>query len=173
MMIDWYGEKKAGKWIRQDKTQLMAMMFALPFVIAPVIILLYMVFQSLSIIFPLMVMPVVIFFAVFSIVLYLQIKDMFTKTFNIDHKIVLDIIEQLLKSKGIMYTKQSEGGTLPQFPAKIIEIFDLSEKGVSIKIQQPTSLGTNVMIGPVRDDNENEIEALKNELDNAFLPKGL
>ena len=174
MMIDWYGAKDAGKWVRLDKNQLIGMIIIIPAMIAMVLVMMFMIYEPSAFMY-LVVMPIVIctilFVLTYSYGSYSQTKDMVIKTFNIEDTTVLNVVEKVLEKRGQGYKKLSNNEKLPRFPMKIMEKLELPESNIVIKIQHGTNLGTSIFIGPVGLINDQEIEELTMDLDNAFLPK--
>ena len=105
--------------------------------------------------------------------LYLKKKDFLSKIFSFENSTILHAIENTLRNNNIQFIKRSEGGKVSQFPIKIVETFEIVDTQILIHVQKQTAMGTKVAVGPVRAENEKEIEGLLSKLDNEFLPKGL
>ena len=153
-MVDWYGTKNVGKWVKEERNQLFAIAFS-AFIVAflAYIAISNVPYESDDSILMLTFIVVIAFFCgntSYYVLLYLKKKDFLSKIFSFENSTILHAIENTLRNNNIQFIKRSEGGKVSQFPIKIVETFEIVDTQILIHVQKQTAMGTKVAVGPVR-----------------------
>jgi len=171
-MLDSLGATPSDKWTRMDRSILFIIIFMIATTNLPVIVL---IMVGLGLDRPLLLTIWIVLTPMVLLLLgvYRQRRGMWLKKFNRTNDIVVRTIESLLAGCKRRYRKRSLEKPVGGFPVNYVEIFELCDGDLLIKVEKQTQLGSIVEVGPVTCNNELQLDTLKRLMDEAFLPRGL
>ncbi len=171
-MADSFAATLTDKWTRMDRSILFIIIFiiAANFAIPVVFLIIGLGFERQMMLIILLVLTPLTLLLLGA---YRQRRGMWLKRFNRTNDIVVRTIDGLLTKGKKRYRKRSLGKPVGGFPVNYVEIFELGDGDLLIKVEKQTRLGSIVEVGPAGDGNELQLDTLKRLMDEAFLPGGL
>ena len=171
-MLDSFGATPSDKWTRMDRSilSIIFLMIAANLAIPVVFLIIGLGLDRL------MMLTILIVLTPLTLLLlaaYRQRRGMWLKRFNRTNDIVVRTIESLLAGSKRRYRKRGLEKPVGGFPVNYVEIFELCDGDLLIKVEKQTQLGSIVEVGPTSDGNGLQLDTLKRLIDEAFLPKGL
>lgn len=164
-------DTKVWEWHRVDKIEYKMALYI--YVIAAIILTLTAIREGLTLISILIL--IVVIMIIYSIPLFIRInrqrRNMWLKRVPFENIMTINIIENLLIQQGIHFRKLSLMGPIKSSPLKYVEIFELYNGALLIRLQKQTQRGTIIELGPIKNSNEAQIEQIKNIVDSGFRPQ--
>jgi len=171
-MLESFAPRPSEKWIRMDRSILSIIIFIIVVNIIPVIVFI-IIGLGLDRLMMLTILIVLTPLTLLLLAAYRQRRGMWLKRFNRTNDIVVRTIESLLAGSKRRYRKRSLEKPVGGFPVNYVEIFELCDGDLLIKVEKQTQMGSIVEVGPETGNNGLQLDTLKRLMDEAFLPKGL
>lgn len=160
-------------WVRADILPLLSLILSVLLVIITVLLALisYLQGRTLSIFF--YVLLIVIFISLFLFWrIYYQRKNTVMIWFSHDTNTMVNIIENILQQHNFKYKKLRDK---PHYNSKnpfiSAEIFEISDYNLFIIIQNPHTIHSRMVLGPVSPSNEIHFKRLKKILGEVCYPR--
>ena len=159
------------EWHRINMVESMLVIFTYLFIIIVFTILSLLKSDILQFILAWIFNAMIIISIIFAIGVIQQRKNMWLKRVPFENIMTINIIEKLLAQQGIHFRKLSLMGPIKSSPLKYVEIFELYNGALLIRLQKQTSRGTIIELGPITNTNGPQIELIKNIIDSGFQPQ--